>query len=130
MTLHRGSCHCGAVKYTVIGKLRDVLACHCNQCRKQTGHFYAATSADDNDLTIEGEDNLTWYSASADAKRGFCSTCGSALFWKGNGRNETSILAGSLDDEAGIKLSTHIYVADKGQYDEINDDLPKFDQSR
>ncbi len=129
MGIH-GSCHCGAVKYTVIGKLRDVLACHCNQCRKQTGHFYAATSADDNDLTIEGEDNLTWYSASADAKRGFCSTCGSALFWKGNGRNETSILAGSLDDEAGIKLSTHIYVADKGQYYEINDDLPKFDQSR
>ncbi len=129
MGIH-GSCHCGAVKYTVHGKLRDVIACHCNQCRKQSGHFFAATSASNTDLTIEGEDNLTWYNASPDAKRGFCSNCGSALFWKADEDDHTSILAGSLDDEAGIKLSAHIFVADKGNYYEIDDDLPKFDQSR
>ena len=125
-----GSCLCGAIKYTINGPLRDVTACHCSQCRKQSGHYYAATSAADADLIIEGGDNLTWYEASDDAKRGFCKTCGSALFWKNNGENKTSILAGSLDDDAGVKLIDHIFVADKGDYYEINDGVPAYPQGR
>ncbi len=125
-----GSCLCGAIKYTINGPLRDVTACHCSQCRKQSGHYYAATSAADADLIIEGGDNLTWYEASDDAKRGFCKTCGSALFWKNNGENKTSILAGSLDGDAGVKLIDHIFVADKGDYYEINDGVPAYPQGR
>ncbi len=125
-----GSCLCGTVKYTINGPLRDVTACHCSQCRKQTGHHYAATSAADADLTIEGEVNLTWYEASNDAKRGFCKTCGSALFWKRNDYDQTSIMAGTLDDDAGIKLVEHIFIADKGDYYEIGDDVPSHPQGR
>ena len=125
-----GSCLCGTVKYAINGPLRDVTACHCTQCRKQTGHHYAATSAADADLTIEGSDNITWYEASNDAKRGFCKTCGSALFWKANGHDHTSIMAGTLDDDAGIKLVENIFVADKGDYYEISDDVPSHPQGR
>ena len=42
---HSGSCLCGGVRFKTTGKLRDVVACHCSQCRKQTGLYYAATSA-------------------------------------------------------------------------------------
>ncbi|MEM7300399.1 MAG: GFA family protein [Pseudomonadota bacterium] len=124
-----GNCLCGVVSYRVTGEMRDIMACHCSQCRKQTGHHYAATNARNDALTISGEENLTWYAASDMAQRGFCSTCGSALFWKPNDGAYTSILAGSLDDGHGLKLTKHIFCADKGEYYEIDPNIPQFPQS-
>lgn len=122
----RGSCLCGAVRYEVRGQLRDVVACHCGQCRKQTGHFYAATDCLNEDLTIHDPDGqLRWYAASDFAQRGFCGTCGSALFWRRDGAANTSVLAGSLDDDGGIRMERHIFVGDKGEYYEIADGLPQ-----
>lgn len=124
----KGSCNCGAVTFETTGPLRDVVYCHCTQCRKQTGHFVAATSSSNADITIIGEDNITWYAASPDAQRGFCRTCGSALFWRPKKEaSRTSIWAGSFDAPSGLKASHHIYVADKGEYYEICDGLPQFD---
>lgn len=121
----KGSCLCGKVSYSVNGPLRPITACHCTQCRKQSGHFYAATAAHNDDLVIQGEDNLTWFHASSEAERGFCKTCGSALFWRHSGEDFTSILAGSLDGETGLKIAKHIFVADKGDYYDIEGDAPQ-----
>ena len=124
-----GSCNCGGVKYSVTGPLREVIACHCSQCRKQTGHYFAATMAANSDLTIEDSGTLKWYAASDEAKRGFCSECGSGLFWRRNDTDTTSILAGTLDGDAGgIKMERHIFVADKGAYYDIDDGLPQDEQ--
>lgn len=125
----KGSCNCGAVSFEVTGSLRPVIYCHCTQCRKQTGHFVAATCADNADLHIEGGENLSWFTASEDAKRGFCSICGSSMFWKANGAKKTSIFAGSFDNPTGLESGFHIYVDDKGDYYEICDGLPTFGQS-
>lgn len=122
-----GGCHCGAVRYTVTGPLRDVIYCHCTQCRRQTGHFVAATRVADDALEINGADELTWYAASSDAKRGFCRHCGSLLFWKAEGSDMTSIMAGSLDLPTGLTASHHIFAADKGDYYELADGLPVFE---
>ncbi len=125
-----GSCNCGGVKYTVSGKMREVVACHCSQCRRQSGHFYAATNVDNDCLHVEDSGTLKWYAASDFAKRGFCGNCGSALFWKKDDGTQTSILAGTLDGDAGgIRLDRHIYVADKGAYYDLDDSLPQFSQS-
>ena len=123
-----GSCLCGTVRYAVRGPLRAVVACHCTQCRKQTGHFLPATDARRDEITIEGEANLEWYRASDFAARAFCRTCGSVLFWQQDGAETTSILAGTLDDDAGVKLERHIFVGDKGRYYEITDGLPQYDE--
>ena len=114
-----GSCLCGAVKYEVSGPLRPVIACHCEQCRKQTGNYMSATAADDGDLEIADSPALKWYRSSATAKRGFCSECGSVLFWKGDGLDYTSITAGSLDGKTGLALEGHIFCANAGDYYEI-----------
>ena len=114
-----GSCLCGAVKYKVSGHLRPVIACHCEQCRKQTGNYMSATAADDGDLEIADSPALKWYRSSATAMRGFCSECGSVLFWKGDGLDYTSITAGSLDGKTGLALEGHIFCANAGDYYEI-----------
>ena len=124
----KGSCNCGAVNYEIAGEIRPVVACHCSQCRKQTGHYFAATNCKDDQIVIKGADNITWYAASDSAKRGFCKHCGSALFWKPEGRDDVSILAGSIDGATGLKLVEHIFVADKGDYYELNDGLPQREQ--
>ena len=114
-----GSCLCGAVKYEVHGPLRPVLACHCTQCRKQTGNYMSATAADDGDLRITEARGLKWYRSSPEAQRGFCGECGSVLFWKGEGRDYTSITAGSIDGPTGLALEGHIYCENAGDYYEI-----------
>ena len=126
---HYGACLCGAVRFATTGPLRGVVYCHCTQCRRQTGHFYAATNVADDCLTVEGAENVTWYAASDDARRGFCSTCGSVLFWKRNGSDITSVLAGAFDQPNGLSGECHIFVADKGDYYDIDDGLPRFEHS-
>jgi hypothetical protein len=113
-----GSCLCGAVKYEA-RNLRNVIACHCGQCRKQTGTYMSATAAKDVDFKLTEKRGLKWYRASDTAQRGFCGECGSVLFWKGDGRDYISITAGSLDGATGLKLEGHIYCDDAGDYYEI-----------
>lgn len=120
-----GGCLCGAVRYRIDGPVRPVIACHCRQCRRQSGHYYAATAAARSDVTIQGQEAITWFAASSQAERGFCSRCGSALFWHWHGRDRLSILAGSLDEPTGLALIGHIFVGEKGDYYEIADGLPQ-----
>lgn len=126
---HSGSCLCGAVRFRTRGPLRGVVYCHCSQCRKQTGHFVAATASKDADIDIEGAEALTWYGASDVARRGFCRGCGSVLFWKHNELDTISIMAGSFDKPTGLSAESHIFVGDKGDYYAIYDGLPQFEKS-
>ncbi|TCL73489.1 GFA family protein [Rhizobium sp. BK251] len=127
---YTGACLCGAVRLRARGQLTEVVACHCSQCRRQTGLYYAATDIADEDLQIEGEENISWYRASSSAQRGFCRSCGSALFWKGDGARHISVMAGLFDRSAPLKLAYHIYCADKADFYEIEDDLPHYPQGR
>lgn len=120
--LSTGSCLCGGVKYEVEGPLRPVVYCHCEQCRKTSGHHVAASSAPRDNVKISGE--LRWYTSSETARRGFCATCGGNLFWDGRGEN-LSIMAGTLDDTSELSAMGHIFVADKAGYVEICDGLPQ-----
>ena len=121
-----GGCYCGRVRYRARGMSRQVTECHCSQCRKQAGHRHASTGAKTSDIEIDGGSNITWYRTSPDAERGFCSTCGSHLFWKQSTRDHTGILAASLDKPSGLRLAKHIFVDDKGDYYDIADGLPQF----
>src|SRR5690606_6492885 len=53
-----GACLCGAVRFRTTGPLRGVIYCHCSQCRRQTGHHYAATNVPDANLQVEGGEKL------------------------------------------------------------------------
>lgn len=118
----KGSCLCGQIRFTTPGPLRPVIACHCTQCRKTTGHFVAATSVLRTGVTITGAPR--WYASSSQACCGFCAKCGSQLFWDGKGTH-LSIFAGSIDGATGVKMAGHIFCADKGDYYEIANGLPQ-----
>jgi hypothetical protein len=108
-----GGCLCGAVRYRLSGRLRDVVNCHCGQCRRTFGHFAAHSAIARAGLELTESRGLRWYRSSPGARRGFCGECGASLF-------------GSLDDASGLKTVRHIYTADKGAYYQIADGLEQY----
>jgi hypothetical protein len=113
------------VRFEVAGELRPPDACHCSRCRKQSGHFWASTDILRADLTIEGGEKLTWFRSSEKVRRGFCSTCGSAIFWDPIGRDRIAVAMGAFEAPTGVRLAKHIFVGDKGDYYEIADGAPQ-----
>ena len=123
--MRTGSCNCGGVRFEIAGEMPAASVCHCGQCRRQSGHLWASTHVPDDQLTLTAQDGLRWYRSSDRAQRGFCGTCGSFLFWKAEGEAATSIAMGALDAPTGLRVARHIFVADKGDYYDITDDLPR-----
>lgn len=117
-----GHCLCGAVRYQVHGPLRDVIVCHCRQCRRHSGHVAAYTRALRADLTIAEARGLAWYRPSApddSAQRGFCNQCGASLFWQMPETDTVSIAAGTLDAPTGLRTSHEIHLQDRSDYYEV-----------
>lgn len=126
--MHKGSCLCGAVTFTVAGDLAAPTACHCTKCRKHTGHYETGTDVKRDALTVSGEENVTWFWSSEKVRRGFCATCGSSLFFDPPQRDWIGIYMGAFDTPTHVKLAMHIFVADKGDYYDIADGLPQNQQ--
>jgi len=118
-----GGCLCGAVRYRVAGPLRDVVNCHCGQCRRVSGHFAAFTASARAALTFTEDRGLAWYRSSDTVRRGFCRHCGATLFWDARGRDYIAIAAGGLDAPSGLRTVADIFTADAGDYY----DLPEHD---
>jgi len=126
--IHRGSCLCGAVTFEFDGDLRPPDACHCTQCRKQSGHYFASSDVPRESLSVHGADKVAWFASSERVRRGFCSTCGSTLFWDPIRKDTIGIAMGAFDTPTATHLEMHIFVADKGDYYEIADGLPQNQQ--
>jgi hypothetical protein len=127
MSRQTGGCLCGRVTYRVDGPLRDVLHCHCINCRKVSGNFVASSGSATSDLVIADEDHsLRWYDLGY-ARYGFCSTCGSSLFWQGAEHTDrTSIQAGSLDDASSVSLLGVWFANDAQPHVTMDHSVPHF----
>ncbi len=126
-----GGCLCRGVRYRLLGPRRNIINCHCQNCRRTHGHFAAYTAVNKSDLELISAQSLRWYhDKSPDTYRGYCDQCGASLFWDArDGRNRISIAAGSLDDSSDLKTIGHIYVSEAASYYQIDDGLPQFETS-
>ena len=124
-----GQCLCGAVRYEVRGPLRDVLICHCVECRRWGGNVGAFTSVrlEHFDAPRRGNGPLDPEPGSdRHARRGFCGECGSSLFWQPADSERINVAAGTLDRPTGLEIAGHWYTHQAGDYDELpSDGLPR-----
>jgi hypothetical protein len=107
--------------------LRDVVLCHCTECRRWSGHAWPATAAPFDQLDFSEDRGLRWIDSpdsEYDARRGFCAECGSSLFWQAPGSGTVSIAAGCLDTPTGIRTVGQIWVDSAGDYYEIDEQIP------
>ncbi|MEM6988047.1 MAG: GFA family protein [Pseudomonadota bacterium] len=120
-----GACLCGAVRITVEGPLSQPDLCHCSICRKYAAVGFASCDMPRDRVHIDGEDAITWYQSSDKVRRGFCSRCGSALFFDPLFHDWTAIAMGVFDEPTGTTLGKHIFTGNKGDYYTIEGDLPQ-----
>jgi hypothetical protein len=122
-----GRCICGAVAFEVRSELRDVVLCHCTECRRWAGHAWPATAAKFDQLEFSEGRGLRWIDSPDsvhDARRGFCGECGSSLFWQKPGSRTVSIAAGCLDGPTGLRTVEQIWVDSAGDYYELDERVP------
>ena len=125
----RGRCLCGSVGYTVSGELRDVVNCHCERCRRFTGHHMAATAAHPDSVVItDDRASLRWYDPVPGVHYGFCSQCGSSLFWKADAHpDRLSICAGTLDPPTHLHTTKAWWLAHRSDYFTLDESIENFE---
>lgn len=119
-----GHCLCGAVTVTALPVHDHIEACHCDMCRRWCGSAYLAVQCKD-EVSFEGEEHITRYASSPHAERGFCSRCGSNLFYRFMPTGSYSFLAGLFDDVGGRSLGEQIFIDEKPDYYDFAQDTPK-----
>lgn len=126
-----GGCLCGAVRYE--GKEKKGGGhCHCIDCRKTSGtghgsHMIVPQSA----FEVTGE--LRFYDAPADSgnivSRGFCPTCGSAVYSRNTGMpGIVAVRASSLDDPEVFQPQLVVYTKRAASWDLVDPALPGFEE--
>ena len=112
-----GRCMCGAVKIIATADKLDVAACHCDMCRRwSAGPFMEVTCQK---VTFEGDENVGRIRSSDWAERGFCTKCGSNLFYHIVESSDYQISAGLLDEQSMLRMSLQVFTDNKPQYYEF-----------
>lgn len=126
-----GSCLCGEIKFEIEGEFENFFLCHCERCRKDTGSAHAANlfSSTAKLKWLTGEVKVKTFNYNSEGHiKSFCSNCGSAL---PNIQFEGKLLvvpAGSIDIDINMKPQGHIFCANKANWDNDLEHLPKFQE--
>jgi hypothetical protein len=110
-----GKCLCGSIELEVELSNAEMAACHCSMCRTWSGGPMLAVDCGSS-LKITDESSLTRYQSSEWAERGFCSNCGTHLFYYLIPNNQYHIPAGLLDIQSSYDFSHQIFIDEKPDY--------------
>jgi hypothetical protein len=98
-----GGCQCGAVRYAATELHDNAHICHCRMCQKAVGNFFAA-------LVGAPKEAVTWtrgmpaaFRSSEHIERGFCSACGTPLFYNDVNGKRITLTIGSMDHPERLK---------------------------
>lgn len=78
--VHRGSCHCGRVRFQVRAALTGLTDCNCSVCTKK-GFVHLIVPADRFELLSGAEDITTYRFNTGVARHQFCRHCGVHPFY-------------------------------------------------
>jgi hypothetical protein len=102
------TCLCGVVKITVKKINPKFTVCHCGSCRTWGGAPFFAVQCGTN-VTIEGSDKVKVYDSSSWASRGFCTECGTHLFYKFKESGEYNMPVGLFPNLEGLEMDMQYF---------------------
>ena len=124
----KGSCLCKSISFEIFNECRYSILCHCTMCQKSNAEFSNYTKVKKENFKFSTKKNLKWFYSSKNFKRGFCSNCGSSLFFQSQHSNtEIAVSTGSLDSTVPVK--GHIYYKDKKSNLKFSGNYKKFQKS-
>ena len=124
-----GSCLCKAVRFSVTPPSKWCAHCHCSMCRKQHGAGYVTwVGVTAEQLKLDDKQGkLRWFESSEDARRGFCSNCGTSLFFKSvRWAGEIHISLAAFDDPVDRTPQAHAFYDTHVDWMPIDDSLAIF----
>ena len=107
------SCLCGTVTLEVGSLAKVFTACHCDMCKRWGGIWVAVEC---NDVSISAPDTIHVYGSSEWAERGFCSRCGTHLFYKGKGADTYFVPVGLFPETEDFEFNRQIFIDRKPDY--------------
>ena len=111
-------CLCGGVRVDADFEELEIAACHCDSCRRWTaGPFLTVEGA--TNVIPAGIDSLGIYRSSEWGERGFCRTCGTALFWRSVDGEHYALSATAIDDLGDPPFVRQIFVDSKPNWYEF-----------
>ncbi|MEQ8736394.1 MAG: GFA family protein [Rhodospirillaceae bacterium] len=111
-----GKCLCGAVSITAKAASNHVGACHCRMCRRWSGGPYVEINCG-TEVSFAGQENISVFSSSDWAERGFCAKCGTHLFYRIKETKEHMMPVGLFEcDEGTLAFTTQVFVDEKPSY--------------
>lgn len=128
--MYKGGCLCGKIRFRITGNIRNIVYCHCSQCRKAQGSAFATNGivATDDFTFLSGESELTGYEATPGQTKYFCKHCGSPVLSRNNASpQQVRIRLGTIESAISERPAAHIFVSSKADWDEICDALPQYD---
>ena len=121
-----GHCLCGGVSYTINGPISHVDACHCKMCQRWSGGPFIGVDLREDCVSFDSDATLSWYESSDWAKRGFCSKCGSSLFYRLKDPTDFwAIAIGSLDQQLDGTIGQEIFIDEKPPIYALAGDRPR-----
>lgn len=111
MSQSKTNCLCGAVKIVAEQVNPRFTVCHCQSCRTWGGAPFFALKCGTK-VKIEGEDKVKMYESSSWASRGFCTECGTHLFYKLKKTGEYNMPVGMFSSLKGLEMDMQ-YFSDK-----------------
>ncbi|GAA4043181.1 GFA family protein [Parerythrobacter jejuensis] len=93
-------------------------------CRRWCGSAYLAVQSDGR-AEFTGEEHIGRFQSSDWAERGFCTRCGSNLYYRFLPTGAYSFLAGLFDDLGSMELGDQIFIDEKPHYYDFAQDTPK-----
>lgn len=111
----KGKCLCGRVEIHATAMSTDVGVCHCSMCRKWGGGPLFAVDCN-TEIQIDGAEFVSAYASSAWAERGFCSNCGTHLYYKLKPGGQYIVPAGIFDGAPALSFDHQIFIEEKPAY--------------
>lgn len=127
MSAVTGSCLCGHLRFSAPLPTLWVAHCHCALCQKNSGAAFVTWAGfSEADVAIDDSEHvLKWYSATENAYRGFCSNCGSTVFFKSTRwPGELHIPVVNLDGPLDKSPQMHVHWNSRQSWLALADGLP------
>jgi hypothetical protein len=128
--MYSGGCLCGKVRFEITSEIKNIIYCHCSQCRKAQGSAFATNGNVDTDgfKIISGENELTGYESSPGQTKYFCKHCGSPIISKNESNPEkVRVRLGVVETDISERPISHIFSTSKANWEDIEGDLPQYE---
>ena len=115
MSKSETSCLCGAVKIAAEEINPRFTVCHCKSCRSWGGAPFFAVQCGTK-VKIEGHKKVKMYDSSSWASRGFCTECGTHLFFKFKESGEYNMPVGLFPNIEGLEMVMQYFIDQRPNY--------------